>query len=97
MWGKWLELWDTQLFIYFLGLKFLSGSYIFYNYSGGKKNPLISSENAPQKIAKGVRAIVYNTTLNTISVISCRSVSFVEETGVPRENHGPVAIHWQTL
>jgi hypothetical protein len=58
-----------------------------------QKNPLISSENAPQKMAKEVRAIVFNTTLNTISVISCRSVSFVEETGVPGENHGPVAIH----
>jgi len=34
-----------------------------------------------------------------ISVISCtwRSVLLVEETGVPRENHRPVASHWQTL
>jgi hypothetical protein len=32
-----------------------------------------------------------------ISVISCRSVLLVEETGVPGENHRPVASHWQTL
>ena len=35
-----------------------------------------------------------NTTINNISVISWRSVLFVEETG---ENHRPVASHWQTL
>ena len=26
-----------------------------------------------------------------------RSVLLVEETGVPRENHRPVASHWETL
>jgi hypothetical protein len=30
---------------------------------------------------------VFNATFNNISVISCRSVLLVEETGVPRENH----------
>ena len=39
----------------------------------------------------------YNTTFNNISVISCRSVLLVKETGVPEENHKPVASHWQTL
>ena len=29
--------------------------------------------------------------------ISWRSVLFVEETGVSRENHRPVASYWQTL
>ena len=37
------------------------------------------------------------TPLSTISVISWRSVLLVEETGVPWENHWPVASHWQTL
>jgi hypothetical protein len=37
--------------------------------------------------------IVLNATSNTISVISWRSVLLVEETGVPRENHRPVASH----
>ena len=41
--------------------------------------------------------IVFNFTFNNISIISWRSVSLVEETGVPRENHGPVASHWKTL
>ena len=34
---------------------------------------------------------------NNISVISWQPVLLVEETGVPRENHRPVASHWQTL
>ena len=38
--------------------------------------------------------MVFNATFNNISVISWRSVLFVEETG---ENHRPVASHWQTL
>ena len=32
-----------------------------------------------------------------VSVISWRSVLLVKETGVPIENHRPVASHWQTL
>ena len=32
-----------------------------------------------------------NATFNNISVISWQSVLFVEETGVPRENHRPIA------
>jgi len=41
--------------------------------------------------------MVFNDTFNNISVILWRSVVLVEETGVPGENHGPVASHWQTL
>ena len=41
--------------------------------------------------------IVINTTFNNISVISCRSVLLVEETGIPEENRWPVTSHWQTL
>ena len=33
--------------------------------------------------------MVFNTTFNNISVISWQSVLLVEQTGVPRENHGP--------
>ena len=40
-----------------------------------------------------VMVVVFNATFNNISVISWRSVSFVEETGVPRENHRPAANH----
>jgi hypothetical protein len=44
-----------------------------------------------------VRVMVFKDTFNNISVISWRSVLLVEETGVPAENHRPVASHWQTL
>ena len=40
-----------------------------------------------------VRVIVFNTTFNNISVISWQSVLLVEKTGVPGENHQPVASH----
>ena len=36
-------------------------------------------------------------TFNNISVISWRSVLLVEETGIPGENHRPVASHRKTL
>jgi len=38
----------------------------------------------------------FNATFNSISVISW-SALLVKETGVLRENHRPVASHWQTL
>jgi hypothetical protein len=41
--------------------------------------------------------MVFNATFNNISAISWWSVLLVEETGVPWENHRPVASHWQTL
>ena len=41
--------------------------------------------------------MVFNATFNNISVISWQSVLLVEETGLPGENHWPVACHWQTL
>ena len=44
-----------------------------------------------------VSFMVFNSTFNNISVISWRPVLLVEETGVPRENHQPVASHSQTL
>ena len=41
--------------------------------------------------------MVFNGTFNNILSISWQSVLLVEETGVPRESHWPVASHWQTL
>jgi hypothetical protein len=41
----------------------------------------------------GVRFMVFNATINNISVISWQSVSLVEETGVLRENQRPAASH----
>ena len=41
---------------------------------------------------------MFNDTFNNISVIYLWwSVLLVEETGIPEENHPPVASHWQTL
>jgi len=41
--------------------------------------------------------MVFNAMFNNISVTSWRTVLLVEETGVPGENHLPVASHWLTL
>jgi hypothetical protein len=41
----------------------------------------------------GVQVMVFNATFNNISVISWQLVLQVEETGVPKENHPPVASH----
>ena len=41
--------------------------------------------------------MVFNATFNSISAISWRLVLLVDETGVPGENHRPVASHWKTL
>ena len=44
-----------------------------------------------------VRAMMFHSTFNNISVISWRSVLLVEETGILGENNRPVASHCQTL
>ena len=41
--------------------------------------------------------MVFNATFHNISVILWLSVLFVEETGVPGENHRSAVSHWQTL
>ena len=41
--------------------------------------------------------MVLNTTFNSISVISWRSVLLMEESWVPEENHWPAASQWQTI
>ena len=40
--------------------------------------------------------MVFNATFNNISVMSWWSVLLIEETGVPGENHRPIASHWQS-
>ena len=44
-----------------------------------------------------VRVMVFNASFNNIAVILWQSVLMVDETGVPGENHRPVASHCQTL
>ena len=41
--------------------------------------------------------MVFNATFNNISAILWQSVLLVKETGVPGNNHRPVASHWHTL
>ena len=41
--------------------------------------------------------MVFNVTFNNIFSYIVRSVLLVEETGVPGENHRPVASHRQTI
>ena len=55
------------------------------------------SEDEMKSVWNLVWFMVFNATFNNISLISCPSVLLVEETGVPGENHLPVASHWQTL
>jgi hypothetical protein len=54
---------------------------------------VIASKKRKKNTSKGVRVMVFNATVNNISVLSWQSVLLVEETGVPRENHRPVASH----
>ena len=41
--------------------------------------------------------MVFNATFSNISVISWMSILLVEKTGVPGENHQPVASDWQNV
>jgi hypothetical protein len=53
--------------------------------------PLVLSTTS-EKV--GFKLMVLN--FNNISLISWRSVLLVEDTGVPRKKHRPVASYWQT-
>ena len=44
-----------------------------------------------------VRVMVFNMELNNVSVISWQSVSLVDETVVPGDNHGSLANLWENL
>jgi hypothetical protein len=57
-----------------------------------------NSINKQLQLSGLVWFMVFNDSFNNISAISCMwSVLLVEETGVPRENHSPIASHWETL
>jgi hypothetical protein len=94
----WLILWYLQTFSsnsYSLLLEIISCCFhviwclivsrLYYTYS-----------NLVLCLLNFVCFMVFNTPFNNISVISWRTV-LLEETGVPRENHHPVASHWRTL
>jgi len=50
-----------------------------------------------KKVGQFHKKLGLDATFNNISVIFWRSILLVEETGVPRENHRPVASYWQTV
>ena len=79
--------------------------YMYYIFSGSL-NILVDVQNQYlyfyQLMQNGGRFwlvgfMVFNATFNNPSLMSWWSVLLVEETGVPGENHRPVASHWQTL
>ena len=55
----------------------------------------ISAQYVCQNIR--VKVMVFNATINNISVISWRSILFLKETGVHVENYRPATNQWQTL
>jgi hypothetical protein len=69
-----------------LSLLSLLSQLILWTQSNTRDNVLLDFQNC-----RYYRFIVFNATFNNISVISWRSVLFVEETGVPGENHQSVA------
>ena len=51
------------------------------------------ASDAVYGFVRGVRVMVFNVAYNNISAILWWSVLLVEETGIPGENHRPVASH----
>jgi hypothetical protein len=49
------------------------------------------------KWPKWLVGLCYLTPLSTLFLLSLRSVLLMEETGIPEENHEPVASYWQML
>ena len=66
---------------------------IFQQNTSMKYNALRNYNRKYDKWLGLVWFMVFNATFKNFSVISWRSVLFLEETGVPRENHRPVASH----
>jgi hypothetical protein len=66
----------------------------YYNCNYIKKNRHVITEIhvllKHHQTGLWVSVMVFNTTFNNISVISCRSVLLLEETGLPGENNRPV-------
>jgi hypothetical protein len=68
---------------------------VWFRLLSGFNQLAISDKNINFSVHAG--CMVLNATFNNISVTSWWSVLLVEETGVPGENHQPVACHWQTF
>ena len=90
VWRTLLSLWE----LCFLNLK--NKKLTLYMYKNYRSSNVIIKLCIWQSVCL-VWFMVFNATLNNISVILWWSVLLVEETRVPRENHWPAASHWQTL
>ena len=57
------------------------------------RNMLVIITKRDCQLRVRIRFMVFNATLNNISALSWQSVLLMEQTGVPGENHRPVASH----
>ena len=94
----------TFLFVLFRYLFFVSSFYQFSKQDKWIVFPFVSSASMLTITPwlqfycfSRVRIMVFNATSNNISVIPWQSILLLEETGISRENHWPVASHWQNF
>jgi len=66
-----------------------------YSTTKGRQHKFSVTPHRHWFVSLLVCLMVFNATFNNISVRSLPSVLLVEETRGPRENHRPVACHWQ--
>jgi hypothetical protein len=94
----WILTWIVSPLQMYKPSRYLGGTSIIF---GGTEKNLInfwtSCQYKYQSLSLGGGVMVFNATVNNISVISWQSVSLVEETRVPWANHRPVISHRQTL
>ena len=67
--------------------KIKAGKHLVFRHFNEKMKNKAKSEQFQNLLRVSVRVMVFNATFNTISVISWRLVSLVDEIRVSRENH----------
>ena len=73
-----------------------------YSSSRLNRNLQIQHKKLPQQIrikyiGVRVKVMIFNATFSNISAMSWQLVVLVEDTGVPGENHRPVASQWKSV
>ena len=83
--------------IYLIHVVFIMESFILFcilrRLLNLKKNMFAQGNDLDEKLCLSGWLMVFNATFNNIVIISWRSVLLVGETGLPGENHRPVASH----
>jgi energy-coupling factor transporter transmembrane protein EcfT len=96
----WHDTWITgKLWVYLalcLVYVFLYNIYTFITFQNVLYCFCMHSKNLISTGWFMVWFMMINATFNNILTISWQSVLLAEETGVPGENHRPVASHWET-